>query len=152
MELKYSHNEILDAMYAIAKHPAGGGLLEHEKVLVTREIERYVDSSMDVSLRKQLQAFKIFGAMKQRFGAGNEAWVPIVQKLFGKKKESWMKMLVRDLVGEGTITRKQLAKEIAIRRDMSPRNTHRRISEFLELEEIYQNKKKFGDISIKPFR
>ena len=152
IELKYSRGDILNAMYDIAKHPLGGGLLEYEKIIVTKEIETYTDSSMDISLRKQLHAFKIFSASKARFGEGNEQWKPMIHKLFGKKQESWIKKLVRELAGEGKMTRKELARQIAIRKDMSPRNAHRRINEFLELEEIYQNKLKFGDVSIKPFK
>jgi hypothetical protein len=61
-------------------------------------------------------------------------------------------LMVKELVGDGRIKRTELAKEIAIKKDMSPRNAQRRINEFLELEEIYQNKMKGGDISIKEFK
>jgi|TARA_Y100000310_G_scaffold340611_1_gene437051 replication-associated recombination protein RarA len=150
VELKFNRAEIIAAMYKIAAGDAGG-LMEYEKMIVVREIEDYTDSTMDVSLRKLFLAFNIYRSFKKMYGEGNEFWANQVQLLFGKRKESWMRTLVRTLVGYGKISRKELAKEIAIQRDMSPRNAHRKINEFLEIEEIFQNKLKFGDVSIKPF-
>jgi len=148
VELKFSRKEILDACYKIA-NGGGGGLMEHEKMIVVREIEDHTDSTMDVSLRKLFIAFNIYRSFKKSFGDGNNFWNEQVKALFGKKKQSWMRELVIDLVGlKGKIPRKELAKEIALKKDMSPRNAHRKIAEFIELEEIQQNKLKGGDISL----
>lgn len=152
VELKYSRKEVLEAFYKIAENE-GGGLMEHEKLIVVREIEDYTDSSMEVSLRKLFIAFNIYRSFKKSFGDGNSIWEAQVRALFGKKKQSWMREIIEELVGlKGRIPRKQLAKEIALKKDMSPRNAHRKIAEFLELEEIHQNKLKGGDISLEPFK
>lgn len=151
VELKYSRKDLIEAMYKIAKSDTGG-LLEHEKMIVVRDIEDNTDSTMDVSLRKLFLAFNMFRSFKTLYGEGNTQWKTQVRKIFGKKKESWMRTLVRELVGDGKISRKNLAKEIALRKDMSPRNAHRKINEFLEMEEVFQNKLKAGDVSIKPFK
>ena len=153
VELKYSRKEIFSAMYEIARGD-GGGLLEYEKTIVTKQIQDWTeqDSSMYVSLRGQQLAFRIFKSFKKIFGEGNMEWVKEVKKLFGKPKESWMRELVRELVGEDKILRKKLVAEIAIRRNMSPRNAHRKINEYLEIEQIYQDKLRDGYISLKPFK
>jgi len=151
VELKYSRKEIMDAMYAIAKGETGG-LMEYEKMIVTKEIEDYTDSTMDVSLRKQQLAFKIYRSFKHLYGETNNVWKTQVQKLFGKKKRSWLEQLIIDLVGErGKIKRTELVKEIALTKDMSTRTAHRKINEFIEMEIIYQNKIKGGFVSMKPF-
>jgi|TARA_Y100000034_G_scaffold124607_1_gene173008 hypothetical protein len=151
VELKYSRKEILEAMYKIAEG-AGGGLMEHEKMIVVKQIEDYTDSTMDVSLRKLFIAFNMYRSFKKMYGEGNLYWSNQVKRLFGKKKVAWLVQIIQELVGQtGKINRKALAKEIAIRKDMSPRNAQRKISEFLEMELIFQNKLKGGDISLKPF-
>ena len=71
--------------------------------------------------------------------------------IFGAKKESWMRMFVKKLVGEDTIERKKLVKEISMCFDMSPRTAYRKIVEFLEIDEIYQNKGSNTLISVNPF-
>jgi len=151
IELKFSRKEIFEAFYKIAESPLGG-LMEHEKLIIVKEIEDYTDSRMDVSLRKLFTAFSIYRSFKKLYGANNQIWNEQVRKLFGRKKESWLRMMLRELVGEKSIKRTELVKEIALRRDMSPRNAHRKINEFLEIEEVFQNKKKAGEISIKPWR
>ena len=153
VELKYSRNEIYDAMYKIASGD-GGGLLEYEKMIVTKEIEDYTkqDINMHVSLRSQQLAFKIFASFKKMFGETNEDWKPEVKKLFGKVKESWIRELLKDIVADGRISRKEFAKQIALKKDMSPRNAYRRIAEFLEIGEIFSNKINGGDVSITPFK
>lgn len=151
VELRYSRKEILDAMYEIAKSD-GGGLLAWEKLLVTQEIEENTDSSMDISLRKQQIAFQIYQGFKTISGEGNELWKNEVRGLFGKKKVSWIEEIITEMVGrEGKIKRTQLVKEIAVRKDMSPRTAHRKIAEYLEAGVIYQNKLKGGFISIRPY-
>jgi len=153
IELKFNREEIFKAMYLIAKGE-GGGLMEHEKLIVTREIEKYAgtDSNLDISLRKQQLAFKIYRSFKKLYGDGNLEWKVEVQKCMGKKKETWIREMIKDLVGDGKIKQSELVKQIAIRRDMSPRTVYRRIVEFMEMGEIYQNKSKGGDISIEPFK
>jgi len=152
VELKFSRKEVIDAFYKIADGE-GGGLMEHEKLIVVKEIEDYTDTTMDVSLRKLFIAFNIYRSFKKSFGDGNVVWEEQVKALFGKKKQSWVREIVQDLVGPtGRISRKELAKEIALRKDMSPRNAHRKIAEFLELEELWQNKLKGGDVSLVPFK
>ena len=151
LELKFSRKEILEIMYTIAKGD-GGGLLEYEKMIIVKLIEDYTDSSMDIELRKLFLAFKIYGSSKKLYGEGNTVWKKQVRKLFGKKRESWIRELLIELVGtNGTILRKDLAKEIALSKEMSPRNAHRKISEFIELEEVFQNKLKGGTIKLTPF-
>lgn len=150
VELRYSYAEIMEAMKQISAG-AGGGLLEHEKVIITREIETYTDASMDVSLRDQQQAFNLYRSCKTLYGEGNDKWKSLVHNLFGRKKESWIREMVKKLCGEGKIPRKELAKHIAIVMNQSPRNAQRKIAEWLESDEIFQNKARDGDISIKPF-
>jgi len=126
--------------------------MEHEKIIVTKEIEDYTDSTMDVSLRKQQLAFKIYASFKHLYGEGNEFWIEQIQKLFGKKKRSWIEEIMIDLVGKkGKIKRANLVKEIALIRDTSPRTAHRRINEFIEIGVLYENKGKGGDVSLVPF-
>ena len=152
IEIKFSRKEIIDAMYKLAEGEGGNTLLTHEKMLVTREIEDYTDSSMEISLRKQQLAFKIFESFKKLYGEGNVDWMPQIQRLFGMKKKSWMEQLIINLVGEkGKIKRSELVKEIALKYDMSLRTAHRKINDFLEMEVIYQNKNKAGDVSLVPF-
>lgn len=153
VELKYSREEIYEAMYQIAKSQ-GGGLMEYEKLIVTKEIEDYTRStlSLDLSLRAQQLAFNIYSYSKKCFGEGNDQWQDQVHMLFRKKKESWIREMVKELVGRGTIDRKELARHIAIKKDMSPRNAYRRIVEYIEMEEIFTNKKCQSQISIIPFK
>lgn len=154
VELRYAFSEILDAMKEISKGDSGG-LLEHEKIIVTNEIAKYVDPSMEISLRDQQQAFRIFAYAKRVYGdpPSIDNWRPLIQRIFKKKKESWIKEMVKDAVGEaGKIKRKDLVTLIAVKRDMSPRNAQRRVAEWLEAGEIYTNKERDGDISIKPFK
>jgi cell fate (sporulation/competence/biofilm development) regulator YlbF (YheA/YmcA/DUF963 family) len=151
VEMKYSFQDVISAMYQIAKNP-GGILKKHEKIVVTREIERYADSTMDVSLRTQQQAFKIYNHCRKIHDGPNKEWKKLVHNMIGKKERSWIYEFVKDLVGTGKIKRSELAKEIAIHKGVTPRTAQRRIKEFLEIGEIYQNKKKAGHISIKPFK
>ena len=126
--------------------------MEYEKLIVVKEIENHTDTTMDVSLRKLFIAFNMYRSFKKMYGEGNEYWQNQVKRLFGKKKVSWLVQIVQELVGPtGKINRKQLAKEIAIRKEMSPRNAQRKINEFLEMELVFQNKLKGGDISLQPF-
>ncbi len=148
IELKFTRKEMFDIMYQIA-NSEGYGLSVEEKKMITQEMEEYSDSSMDISLRKQQLAFKIYFSLKRMGKVTN--WKSQIHLLIGKRSESWMRELVRDLVGEGQIKRKELAKEIAILKNMSPRNAQRKISDFLSIGEIYQNKLKGGDVSIIPF-
>jgi len=151
IELKYSYAETLDAMKQIADGP-GGGLLQHEKIIVTREIEKYTDPTMDVSLRDQQQAFKIFGSCKKIEGEGSDKWKFLIHNLFGKRKESWIREFVRKLCGDGKIPRKELARLMAIKLNQSPRNCQRKIVEWLESDEIFTNKLRDGEVSIMPFK
>lgn len=152
LELKFSRTEILEIMFKIAEGD-GGGLLEYEKMIVVKLIEDYTDISMDIELRKLFLAFKIYASSKKLYGEGNTAWQKQVKKLFGKKRESWIRELFIELVGtNGTMLRKDLAKEIALGKEMSPRNAHRKISEFIELEEVFQNKLKGGTIKLTPWK
>lgn len=150
IELKFNRKEVLEAFYKVAESGAGG-LLEHEKLIIVKEIEDYTNSRMDVSFRKLFLSFNIFNSCKRIHGVGNDYWIQQVRSVFGLHQETWIKKFVRELVGEGTIPRKDLAKEIAIALNQSPRNAHRKIADFLEMEEIYQDKLKGGSISIKPF-
>jgi hypothetical protein len=151
--LKFTRQEIIDAMDKVAKHveedePLG----DWEKQLVTEEIKSFTDSSMDISLRKQQLAFKIYQSFKELYGEGNMDWIDQVHDLFGKKKVSWMEEIIIDMVGrDGKITRNDLIKEIVLRKDMSVRTAQRRITEFIDMGIIHQNKMKKGSISLKPF-
>jgi len=153
IELKYSRDEIYKAMYKIAEND-GGGLMEYEKMIVTKEIETYTknDISLEISLRRQALSFKLYAHFKKLYGEGNNEWKPEVKKIFGKKKESEIRELVRDIVGNGRISRKELVKQLSIKKNMSPRTAQRRINEYLEINEIYQNKLRDSDISVKPFK
>jgi hypothetical protein len=51
-----------------------------------------------------------------------------------------------------SLRHKELAKQIALKRDMSLRTAYRRIREHLEMEDIYCNKMTAGDVSTKPFK
>jgi hypothetical protein len=150
VELNYNRADLFKAMYEIAKGD-GGGILEYEKMVVTKEIEDYTDSTMDVSLRKQQIAFKIYNSFKQMYGEGNALWQPQIRRIFGIKKESWLRSFVRSLVGDGNINRQELVRQISFKFNMSPRTAQRNITEYLEVDEIFTNKKKQGDISIKSF-
>ena len=150
IELKFNRKEILEAFYKVAESDAGG-LLEHEKLIIVKEIEDYTTSRMDLSFRKLFLSFNIYNSCKRLYGEGNDEWTKQIQSVFGMHQESWIKKFIRELVGEGKIPRKELAKEIAIALNQSPRNAHRKIADFLEMEEIYQDKLKGGSISIKPF-
>jgi len=151
IELNFSRKEILEAMYLIAK-AQGGGLLEYEKAIVTKEIEDYTDSSMDISLRKQAQAFKIYSAFKDIYGEGNIEWIREVHRLFGKKMRSWIEELLINLVGiDGKIKRTELVKEIALARDVSGRTAHRKIKDYIDMDILFTNKEKWGEISLKPW-
>lgn len=150
VEMKFTHEEIIKAMYQMAENKQyWPELTEDEKVVIAHEIEEYTDSSMDVDLRKFGHACNFYNSFKTIFGPGNNKWQTQVHDLFGKKQESWMRQLVRELCGEGKIPRSVLVKEIAIRKDMCPRNANRKITAFLEIEDIFTNKEKQGDISIK---
>jgi len=151
VELKFNRKEILTSMYKIAEGDTGG-LMEHEKLIVTREIENHTDITMDVSFRKQQIAFNVFKSFKKLYGEGNDEWKKQVQSIFGKKKRSWIFSLLEDAVGEGRMKRIGLAKMIALSKDMSLRTAQRRIKEALEMEEIFESKFKGGDLSIKPFK
>lgn len=150
IELRFSRKEIIEAFYDIAANE-GGGLMEYEKLIVVKEVEDNTDSSVDLSLRKLFISFNMYSSFKRMYGEGNEFWKEQVQRLFGKRRESWMRVTVRDLVGDDKIKRTELAKEIALKLNMSPRNAQRKINEFLELEEIFQDKAKGGHVSIKKF-
>jgi len=149
LELRYSRKEVFDAFREIVKSPAGG-LMEYEKVIVVDEIEEYTDSSMDVSIRKLFTAFSIYRSAKKLFGDGNEEWKKQVHQLFGKRKEPWQVEIVREIVGDGRINRTELAKTIALRKDMSLRNAQRKITDMVEMEQLFQNKLKGGDVSVLP--
>jgi hypothetical protein len=153
VEMNFNRKDVIDMMYQIAeKDMSAGGLLEHERMIVTKEIEDFTDHTMDISLRKQNSAFKTYSAMKKLHGDGNDVWKPLVQDLFGKKIVSWVKKMVIDMVGEGgKIPRKELAKQIAMEKGVDFRTANRRINMFLELEEIYADKERFSNISTKPF-
>jgi len=151
IEMKFSRKETIKAFYDIAQNE-GGGLMEYEKMIVVKHVEDNTDTSVDLSLRKLFISFNMYSSFKRMYGEGNEFWKDQVHRLFGRRKESWMRKMVRDIVGEDGIKRTELAKEIALRKNMSPRNAQRKINEFLELEEIFQNKLKGGDIRIKPYK
>ncbi|MAH46362.1 hypothetical protein CMI37_11060 [Candidatus Pacearchaeota archaeon] len=151
VELKYSRSEIMEAFYKIAEGQ-GGGLMEYEKMIIVKEIEDYTNTTMDVSLRKLFIAFNMYRSFKKLYGEANAHWKPQIRGLFGKKKNPWLVQILIDLVGTtGRLSRKEFAKEIALRKDMSPRNAQRKIGEFLDMEMIFQNKLKGGDVSLKPF-
>jgi hypothetical protein len=150
IELKFSRKEIIEGMYKIAEGD-GGGLLEHEKMIITREIENHTDITMDVSFRKQQICFNIYKSFKKLYGENNLLWKQMVHQAFGKKKRSWIHEFLKENVGDGTMPRIEFAKAVAIAKDMSLRTAQRRIQEAIEMEEVYQNKLKFGDLSIKPF-
>ena len=151
IEVSFSRKEILDAFHNIARIE-GGGLPIEEKMEIVKEVEKNTNSSVDLSLRKLYLSFNVYKSFKRMYGEENAEWKVQVKRLFGKRKESWMRNIVRDIVGEGKIKRIELAREIALRKDMSPRNAQRKINEFLELEEIFQNKQKAGFISLNEFR
>jgi hypothetical protein len=106
---------------------------------------------MDVSIRKLFQSFKVYADFKKIHGEGNLHWIPMVRTMFGKKRDVWMRELVRELAGEKAIKRSELVKELVKRRGMSPRTADRKITEFLDIEAIYADKGKFSSISINPF-
>jgi hypothetical protein len=149
-ELVFSRAEKIEMMYKIAKAP-GNELTEAEKLIVTREIEKSTDATMDISLRKQALAFQFFRFSKEQYGDGNTTWVDNVRGIFGKKKEHPIAALVRELVGMKSIRRKDLAKEIAVRKNMCFRNAQRLITDAVELEVIYQDKMKQASVSLVPF-
>lgn len=151
VELKFNRKEIIDAMYKIAEG-ASGGLMEYEKICVTRLIEDHTDITMDVSFRKQQTAFNIYKSFKKMFGDGNDKWKSQIKSLFGKKKRSWIYQMLEESVGKGRLKRIELAKVIAVSKDMSLRTAQRRIKEAIEMEELYENKLKGGDVSIVPFQ
>ena len=149
IELNYSYKDIIEIFHKIACSHVGG-IPVNDKKMVVDYIEQEVSSDMDLSLRKLFLAFKIYKSFNKLYGKDNRDWKVQVKKLFGLKKEVWIRKFVRKLVGNCKIKRTKLAKEIAIRRDMSLRNAQRKISEALEVEQIYQNKKKGGNISLSP--
>ena len=59
--------------------------------------------------------------------------------------------LINKFSDGGLIKRIELAKVIVLVKGYSLRNAQRKINEFLELGEIYQNKESGGDISLNPF-
>ena len=150
IELKFSRKEIIDGMYEIAKG-TGGGIMEHEKLIVTKEIENHTDITMDISFRKQQICFNIYKSYKKMYGEANTMWKRMVHQTFGKKKRSWIHEFLKDNVADGVMPRIEFCKAVAISKDMSLRTAQRRVQEAIEMEEIYQNKLKFGDLSIKPF-
>lgn len=150
IEIKMPRKDILDAMYKIAE-AEGGGLSVAEKRVVTKEIEKYTDMTNDISFRDQLHAFRIYRAFKKMHGP-NMLWVPKVQRLFGKKKEHWIRALVRDMVGiDGTIQRKELNKQIMKVRKTSFRTADREVADAIHADLVYADKKRDANISIKPF-
>jgi len=151
VELKFNRKEIVDAMYLIAAGDTGG-LMEHEKMIVTREIDNHTDITMDVSFRKQMIAFNVFKSFKKIYGEGGDEWKSQVKSLFGKKKRTWIYTMLENSVGKGKLKRIELAKIIAVSKDMSLRTAQRRIKEAIEMEEIFENKLKGGDLSIKAFK
>lgn len=151
VEIRYSHDEIIKGMYQIAKNEQGG-ISTEEKVIITRFIEKNTGPLMDVSFRKQQLAFNIYEACKKQFGDPNSKWQDQVLHLFSKKRESWIRELIKELSGDQPIKRSVLAAQIAIHHKMSPRNAQRKINEFLEIDEVFQDGKvKGGDIGLKPF-
>jgi hypothetical protein len=146
VELKFSYKEIIQACRDIAD--SSDEMDCKDKNDIVDVIENYTDSSMNVSLRKLFLAFKIFKSFKKLYG-DNDVWQEQVRKLFGKKKVSWMKEMVTEL--GGVVKKNELIKEICIRRNVSPRTALRRVNDFVQIEEIYQNKQKGGVISNAPF-
>ena len=81
-----------------------------------------------------------------------DKWKPLIQRLFGRREESWMREIVKSIAGEeGKMPRKELVRMISIKRSMSPRNAQRKINEYQEAGEIFINKQRDGDVSTKPF-
>jgi len=151
-ELKYTRQEIFSAMYQIAQ-AEGGVLPATEKIIITKEIENWTDSTMVVSLRRQATAFRRYAHFKKTRGVANNEWKESIHRLFGQKKQSWIKELVQNMADKnGLVKRKELVREIAIKKSFNPRTAQRRVAEWIEMEEIYQNKRRDGDVSIKPFR
>ena len=148
VELKYTRKEIIDAMFEIAKGN-GGGLMEHEKMIVSKEIEDYTDVTMDVSLRDQQQAFKIYFFHKKMEGVSNTTWKGQVHALFGKKKRHWITDFMMNDIGVETMDRLELTKQCALHKDMSLRTAQRRLAEAIEMGELFANKLKGGTISVK---
>jgi len=153
VEMKFNRAEVIKAMYEIAKGP-GGGLMEHEKLIVTRELENHTDATIPVNFRDQQQCFKVYLSCKKMYGdpPPPDKWKELVKGILGEKRESWIREMIRDMVGTGKISRKELVRIISIKKDMSPRTAHRRVSEWVEAGEIHQNKLRDAVISIKPFK
>ena len=152
-ELRYSFNEIIEAMKKIAQHE-GGGLLNYEKIIITREIEKYVNPSMEVNLRNQQQAFRAYKGAKKLYGdpPPMDKWKRMVYNIFGKRREVWIREMIKDVVGDdGVMPRQELVKLIAIKKNMTPRNAQRKIAEWIEMGEIFQDKRRNSMIGLKPF-
>ena len=152
IEMKYSRGEIIEAMYKVAAHDTAGGLMKHEKMIVTKEIETYTDSTMHISLRAQHNAFQIYNGMKTALGNGNKEWKALVHKIFGKKKKAWIQVMLADLCGEtGKIKAVDFVREVALNKDVSYRTAYRRLEDAIGCEWIYRNKGNGGYVSLKPF-
>lgn len=150
-EMEYSFRDVISSMYEVAKGD-GGGLFEWEKMIVTREIESFADPTMDISLRTQAQAFRVYNNMKRRYGEGNTEWIDEVHAICGKRAMSQVAKAVEKLIGNtGTVKRPELVKYLAATYGFNVRTAQRRIKEAVELEQVYQNKQKGGDISLQPF-
>lgn len=153
VEMNFSYDDVIKAMYKIAKQSGEGELRQYEKMLVTKEIEDYTDPSMNISLRTQAQAFKIYKGMSSKYGESTGEWKRMVHKVCGDRNRSWIYKMVKGMCGvSGKVKRKTLALHIAEKRNCSVRTAQRRIKDFLEVDEIYQDKAKQGSISLQPFK
>jgi hypothetical protein len=149
VELKYSRADVLAAMYQIATGD-GGGLFEYEKMLVTKELEDHADMTMELNLRTQQNGFNTYRYFKQTYGEGNTMWKDAVVSMLGKKKRSYVADMIIEMVGlQGKINRLELAKQLALAKEMSLRTAQRRITEGIEMGELGETKLKGGDVFIK---
>ena len=149
--IKFSRDEIVKAMYVICDKcdsNVSNSLSCSEKRLVTDWIVECTDRTQVLSFRSQFNAFKVYEGFKM--GVVSD-WKSQVKSLFGKKRESWIREMVRDLSVNGKVERDFLLREICIVKDMCSRTAQRRLREFLELGELFANKKKGGWISLEPF-
>lgn len=146
----FTRKELLDMMNEIANDKSDiyevGGLNTKEKLMITKEIENYTDSTMDISLRKQEIAFNIYRNWKKDKSFD---WKPMVYNLFSKRKESFIRELIKDL--GGMVERKILIKEMCNRLNIGIRTAQRRVEDYLELGEIYTNKLRNGKVSLTKF-
>ena len=153
IELNFSRKEILNMFYKIGTSNFGD-LLEHEKLIVIKEIEDHTDNSMIISIRKLEKSFSTYRYYKNKYGVNNQKWIGPVRKIHGKKIVSVVVQIVNELCEENKtecIEKIKVIKELMLMTKKSKRTIERKLKDSLDLQEIFSDGKRYGNLSLTSF-